>query len=400
MGSFRAALVRLVVLVCCATALCSPTTARADIVLLDEYWFPEIQAAHVGATEINTEQLGGADHAKSGVVCVRLQNVAGAPNVRFGLTPALMLPEIPPEQTEVRLWYRTDGWDGTWNLQIRLYQDEPRIPEPLCALEASLDCGGPDGRVVADHEWRQARGTLRKGPDYDRFRQDLPLTSYVWLVPQGGWDTPHITLVDRVEAIVVDGPLAGKPAPEPARRVEPQPGRVSAGDRWVWLEGEDALETDVPQVGGALLPWSMEEQERLSNGAWLQHHALPGWTAKWGFEVTEPGDYAVWVRHIGYGVRWALDGGEWRAVAEGAGIVDEVPLRQQDIYELTVGWARLDAVNLTAGRHTLRATAPEEGEAGVGIDCWLLTRDQRPPAGAEKPGPVVRTEPARAREAP
>ena len=49
-------------------------SARADIVLLDEYWSPEILADDVVAEEVDAETPGDPPTAKTGSVSVRLTN--------------------------------------------------------------------------------------------------------------------------------------------------------------------------------------------------------------------------------------------------------------------------------------------------------------------------------------
>lgn len=354
---------------------------RGDVVLLDEYWAPEIQGDGTGVVEADAEEMGDPTLACSGTVSARLQNFTGAPDVRFRGSSPITLAEIPSDQSEVSLWYRTDGWDGTWRLSVWVYHEPPA---PVRALEAILDGGGEDGRLVADGEWRQARGMLRKGTDYDGLPQDVPLVSYVWLTPEGGWNTPHVTLVDRVEITVVDGPLKGRQAPEPPRRVRPEPGRVTAGDGWLWWEAEDATDHDVP-AGGAFQPSTSAQQGLLSGGAWLQYHPDLEWSATWEIDVPEDGRYVLWSRNMGFDFAWNWDDEEPQACTAETPRVEWVLLRKQGEAEIELTWARLGEMELTKGEHTLHAAAPTDGEKGVGLDCWFLTSSPLVPRGAEKP---------------
>jgi hypothetical protein len=356
--------------------------ARGDVVLLDEYWTPEIQVTDTGVVEMDAQQMDDPGLAQSGTVSARLQNFTGAPNVRFRSASPITLAEVPPGQSEVSLWYRTDAWNGTWRLGVWAYHDPPA---PVQAYEALLDGGGEGGRVIADGEWHQARGTLREGTDYDRLPHDTLLVSYVWLTPEGGWNTPHVTLVDRVEVTIVDGPLKGLlPAPEPPRRVRPEPGRVTAGDGWLWWEAEDATEHDVP-LGGAFQPATVEQQDLLSGGYWLQYQPDIEWSATWEIDVPEDGRYTLWSRNMGFDFVWRWDDADPKTCDAETPRTEWVLLRKHDDFEIELTWARLGEVDLTKGRHRLLARSPEAGEKGVGLDCWLLTSKPSTPHGADKP---------------
>lgn len=377
-----------VVLVVALTAACT----RGDIVLLDEYWVPEIQECDVGVTEADSVEMGDPSLAHSGEISARLQNVTGAPNVRFSRCAFTALQDVPPDRSEARLWYRTSGWDGVWRFQLWVYQHRDDMPPPGLALEARLDGGGPDGRLIGDDQWHQARGILTKGPDWAAYPPDKPLHTYVWLVPEGGWDTPHVTYVDRAEIVIVAEPLPPAPAAEPARRVRPHRGRYADGDGWVWIEGEDAREHSVPP-DGALRPDSTEEQARLSNGAWLQHHGETDWSARWEFEVTTPGSFRVWARSALYEFRWSLDGGEWRERLYASPAVECQRLRRQDIWDLDLAWVCLGDIEIPAGKHVLRAAHSDRSERALGLDCWLLARLPLGPSGTDYPGEPTFHEP-------
>jgi len=153
-------------------------SAEADIVLLDEYWTPEITICDVNVTEIDTEKTKDSTQAKSGVWSVLLQNDSGSPNVRFRGASSIMLSEIPPGNSEARVWYRTDKWDSKYRVEIWLY-DDLIGPIPDKVLEASLDGGGKDGSLIADDKWHQAKGILQKTGAYDKAPKDASLPTFV-----------------------------------------------------------------------------------------------------------------------------------------------------------------------------------------------------------------------------
>ena len=355
--------------------------AGADLVLLDEYWSPEIVVNDVTVTEVDTQATGDPTEAKFGDVSAKLENTTGSPNVRFRSAGMVTLSQIPAEVSEARLWYRTDRWAAIWRLEIWVWYAE-LTEAPVRVLQARLDGGGEGGRLIPDDQWHQARGLLAQAEGFEGAPPDRLLTTYVWLAPEEGWNQPHRTYVDRAE-VVVEGDLAGHPAPEPARRVRPRPGAQANGPGWVWWEGEDAVETTI-QPGGACAPDTVEQQVKLSNGAWLQYHGGPGLWATWEVEVPAVDTYSFWCRGMGSRFDWRWDDGEWQTCDEESGWTDEVRIRDQDIYELSVSWVRLADLDLAAGKHVLQVDRLPEDDA-VGFDCWLLTREPFTPNGPDQP---------------
>jgi len=361
-------------------ALILVSSAVADMVLLDEYWTQEIVNNEVKVTEIDTLETGDPMQAKSGEYSALLENDRGWPSVRFRGGSRVVLSEIPPGDSEIRVWYRTDGWDGKWRLEIWLHNYHPSTPIPLKVLEGMLDGGGENGKIIADDKWHQARAVLQKGDGYDEMPQDKPLGSYIWLAPQEyGYDTPHRTYVDRVEVAVVSGPLKGKPAPAPLRRVRPNPGAQMNGNGWIWWEAENAVKHTFPP-GGAYRPDNAVEQKKLSNGSWLQYHGGEH-SAAWEVNVPEAGEYALWARGFWHEepIKWRWDEGEWHT--------SEMDTKQ-DVRDafwgmITVSWLNLGDVKLAAGRHRLEAEASMAEQTA--FDCWLLTKGDFAPNGVNMP---------------
>jgi len=364
-------------LLCSLALLIAPLAA--DVVLLDEYWSPEIVLNDVVANEVDTMQTGDPTEARSGECSARLENRSGAPNVRFRSAACTKLSDIPPDTSEVRLWYRTDGWDATWELGVWGY-DHGTTTVPVQVLVGLLDGGGGNGALIADDEWHQAKAVLAKGRDYGAVSQDRPLAVYVWLTPQGGWNVPHRTYVDRIE-VLTDADHGDHPAKDPAKRVRPNPGAQTAGPGWVWFEAEDATEHNVPP-GGALGPDTVEQQSVLSNGAWLQYHGPPI-AATWEVVTDEDGDYSLWCRALGTPFEWRINGGPWTQCDQNAGWRDETVIRQQNIYTLSVQWVKLGQLSLRPGLQVFEVRS--DVQDAQGFDCFLLTRDDYTPSGTKKP---------------
>jgi len=199
-------------------------SARAGVVLLDEYWSPEIVHNEVRVTEVDTEQTGDPTEAVAGYFSARLENTTGAPNVRFRNAATVRPADLPPDDTEIRLWYRTDRWDGKLALGVWLYVHS--AGRPVHVLTAHLDGGGEGGRLIPDERWHQARGMLGKGPEYDTAAGGkVPTAAFIWLRPTEGWDIAHRAYLDRVEAVIVSGPMKDEPMPRPVQHVRPRPGQ-------------------------------------------------------------------------------------------------------------------------------------------------------------------------------
>jgi hypothetical protein len=361
-----------------AVALLVPAIAStADIVLLDEFWTPELQVTEVRAEEIDALVTGVADQTSSGEFSLRLTNEAGAPSIRVAGATRLALAEIPVEESDAVIHYRTDSWNGTWRLEIWVH-DHGVTAIPVKVLEASLDAGDAGGALVADDGWHEARGVLRATGEYDSIPQDDWCSVYVWLVPESGWDVPHTTYVDLVEIDVLTGP-SSESRRAPAHRVRPSPGAYTVGNGWVWIEGENAVSPIDPGVHAHRIDYA-DRQALLSGGDWAEY--APGNTAaSYEFKPPEPGEYTLWCRGcLGPGVfRWRIGEGEWREVSS-TGVLDRVMFRDW----MGAWWFTVGKVNLVSEPVALEIDGRASREAAA-IDCWLFTRHDQVPRGAQKP---------------
>lgn len=352
----------------------------AELILLDETWAPDIKHNNVAVTVIDTRDGGDATQAKEGSTSVLLENTEGWPNVRFAGAAAVRLEDIVPGQAQVKLWYRTNAWDGQWQLDLWLY--DAAAGRPVKVLESVLQGGAQGGGLIADDEWRQAVGTLNKSAAYDQAAQDQSRPAYVWLVPKSGWNKPHRTFVDRIEISAGPGaaPLDSPPPPPPA--VTAKPGDPTKVPDWIWWEAEDSVEHDFPS-NGYFAAGDAQEREKLSKGAWLQHHESGGRTAKWKVDVAGGGKFAFWCRKFWrHGpFRWRWNSLDWQTCGSGVALADEVAIRQH----VSANWVFLGEVELPAGKHTLAMEMLPEAKAAA-FDCWLLSRVPFIPDGANQPG--------------
>ena len=361
-------------LICCA-----PGMGLTDTVLLDEEWSAELKINNVKVTQIDTEATGDASQAKEGARSALLENAQGWPNVRFRGAASITLSEISPGASQAKLWYRTDTWDGKWQIQIWVYY--AAAGQPVKVLEGMLDAGGDDGKLIADDKWHQASATLESAGEYDSAPREDALPTYVWLVPKAGWGKQHRTYIDLIELVTPEG--APRPAPPaPATEVQPRPGAQTTGRSWIWWEAEDAAAHTFPP-GGGFAPANSQQQEKLSNGAWLQHHEGAGLAAKWEVSVAEGGRLALWTRKFWkHGpFRWRWNGGEWRTCGRDIALADNVTMR----LHVCANWVYLGEVELPAGKSTLEIEALPEATA-IAFDCFLLSKTPFMPDGANKPG--------------
>ncbi|MGD2175189.1 MAG: hypothetical protein PVJ27_07285 [Candidatus Brocadiaceae bacterium] len=374
------ALISSLAVVLVSLAFCAgPVRAdRPRLVLLDEYWSPEITQNGTVVEEVDAEKTGDPTQAVSGYFSARVVNEWGAPNVRFRNGPALRIGDLAPGQTEARLWYRTDNFNG--NLRLEIWVHTVQAGRPIGILQADLDGGGEDGRLIADDRWHPARGVLRKAEEYGMAPADgFAGTSWVWLRATEGWDIAHRTYVDRIELLKRGEALA--PGALPVRHVRPMPGAQESGPGFIWWEAEDALEKLEPPRDN-FAPSDAAHQRLLSNGTWvLKARKTDLDPMSYRVETDQAGAYALWGRGYwkGGSFRWRWDGGEWRTSAPGVASSHEVMFVGE---WMPVGWAHLGQVRLSPGVHTFEVEGLQT-PVGLGFDCWVLARDAfgAPPEG-------------------
>ncbi|MBM4086952.1 MAG: hypothetical protein FJ272_19355, partial [Planctomycetes bacterium] len=356
------------------------SAALADVVLLDEDWTPEIRQNNVKVTPMDAKAVGDATLAKSGAKSVLLENANdGWPNVRFRNAGSVKLGDINLGADQVKLWYRTDAWDGTWQAQVWVYFQA--AGKPVKVLEGMLDGGGEGGKLIADNQWHQATATLQSAGDFDTAPQDAALPVFFWLAPKSGWGKAHKTYIDRVE-LVSGKPAAPRPPPRPMAKVARKPGAQTNGPTWIWWEAEDAV-AHTFQGSNAFEPANADQQDKLSNNDWLQHHEGAGKTGKWEVNVAEGGKLAFWTRKFWkHGpFKWRWNGGAWRECGRDIALADNVTLR----LHLCANWVYLGEVELPAGKNTLEIEGLPDA-AAIAFDCFLLSKTPFLPDGANKPG--------------
>ncbi len=171
-----------------------------DLVLLDEEWAFELMLNEVKGALIEAEEEGVDLRVKVGSRSALLQNDGGAPTVRFRDASPIDLSKLQAGATKLRMWYRTDNWDGTWQVRIFTYY-RPVSDRTFALLEGDLDGGGENGRLIPDDRWHQGMAALQPTPEYHKVDATAVVPTFVMLVPKSGWNKKHRTYVDHVSLV-------------------------------------------------------------------------------------------------------------------------------------------------------------------------------------------------------
>jgi len=165
-------------------------------------------------------------------------------------------------------------------------------------------------------------------------------------------------------------------------------GTASAGEDWVWWEGERPARTNFERETW-FNPANAGERERLSAGAWLTHNGTrsgPELFAEYRVRAPKTADYHLWARKFWkHGpFRWRFDKGAWTTCGRDVALADSVSLRRH----VSANWVHLGRVRLGAGPHRfeLRLLAASGEKAVACFDAFLLTPRPFQPRGKLEPG--------------
>lgn len=155
----------------------------------------------------------------------------------------------------------------------------------------------------------------------------------------------------------------------------------------VWLEAEDAKETNMPKAA--------ENPATISGGQWLQGSVANGLYAQYDVTVKEGGRYDFLARRywLHGAFQWRFDNDPWVAVDNlHQWILNSTP-KAAKAGEAT--WSDLGYVTLTPGPHTLRiellANSKYQFNKVFGFDCFALTNDGFMPKDISRDGGPRRT---------
>jgi len=160
----------------------------------------------------------------------------------------------------------------------------------------------------------------------------------------------------------------------------------SAGNRFIWIEGEDAVGQNMQRHGW----YDSVKKENLSGGEWLSHFA--GGTppvARYEFSVGAAGDYHFWIRAnsvAGPRLRYRLGGGDWTEV-DLSRAVENVNIASDGKPDMRfISWVNAGQVRLGRGKQQIAFQFYSPNNNHGAIDCFVLTQRPFLPRGALKPG--------------
>jgi len=253
----------------CALPAGAQAGGKGQIVLLDDEWKPEMTMQGVEASVV-TASGAGDDRVHSGTASLLLRNTEGAPQVRISGVTSLRPVDIGIDP-QIKLWYRTDAWNGRWKVTLFTYfraVSEHTFP----LFEGDLNGGGPDGRLIADDAWHEAVATLKRSELADRIHRNSRLPLFLMLEPVSGHNIAHRTYVDSV-VLVPGGPL-----PEVVETPLPEAELGAAHGRWTGPEprprpvytGRERRLTPADDVQSALDTAQPGDVFRLAPGVYRQ----------------------------------------------------------------------------------------------------------------------------------
>ena len=165
-------------------------------------------------------------------------------------------------------------------------------------------------------------------------------------------------------------------------------GSLSAAEDYVWWEGEDFTETNIPNPLDMKSPGnkSKDQQDKLSGGRWMTlaaPQAQKPYFVKYNVEVPKNTTFHFWVRKFWkHGpFKWRFGNDEWRDVTRKVTLADSTFLQKH----WGANWVYIGEVELKKGSQELHIEMTEAKSNGC-FDCFLLTDGTFTPRGKIKPG--------------
>ncbi len=185
-------------------------------------------------------------------------------------------------------------------------------------------------------------------------------------------------------------PTQAPPASEVqlAQAVTPAP--AQQGIPWVWWEGEDFTDTNVPDPQ-RMEPGDITEPETqiLSGGRWFCPRGPEDqgpYQARYTVQVPQTTTYDLYVRKFWkHGpFKWRFGEGEWQTLGRDIALLDNTYMRQH----WGANWVHMGQVELDAGEQTFTIEMLDPAGSGC-IDAFLLIDGPFMPRGQLKPDQVT-----------
>ena len=175
------------------------------------------------------------------------------------------------------------------------------------------------------------------------------------------------------------------------------PGVAALAADAIWIEGESAKSNTMKRH-----PWWYDKvkKDQLSGGDFLSNWSDTAGEATYAFDAPEAKEYAFWVRAnpVGTKLSWKLDDGEWAQIDFGANPASANIAEDDKIDLRFITWAKVGAVKLAKGAHTLLFRMHSENNNHGMLDCFVFADASFTPDGILKPGQVAATPVAAAAE--
>jgi len=150
----------------------------------------------------------------------------------------------------------------------------------------------------------------------------------------------------------------------------------------IWVEGEDAAETDYTRH-----EWFDNVNRNLLSGQnWLSHYnTRQQGTATWRFDVPKAGRYTFWLRCVADArQQYSLNGGPRLAINATRAAGKRVNIAPGGAADgRFLAWINVGGVPLNQGQNTLTITQAGEIANSGGVDCFCFTDSDWKPGGAK-----------------
>ena len=162
----------------------------------------------------------------------------------------------------------------------------------------------------------------------------------------------------------------------------------------IWIEGEDAAESEVTRHGW----YNGVKKDGLSGGDWLSHfnEAKPG-TASYPVTPGAAGEFTFWVRAnpVKSELSYRLNGGDWIGIDLASAPRGQMNIAADNKPDLRfIAWAKVGQITLKDGANELEFRMTSGPQNHGGIDCFCLSNDAWVPSGILKPGKLDPAGPA------